>query len=68
MTPIAAGERVFFFGEKGATDVLSAGAGGGEVLAQSRVEVDEHLTGVAPAGDTLLLRTGKLLHAVRGEP
>lgn len=68
VTPIAAGGRVFFFGEKGATDVLSAGAGGGEVLAHSRVEVDEHLTGVAPAGDTLLLRTGKLLHAVRGEP
>jgi len=68
VTPIAAGERVFFFGEKGATDVLSAGARGGEVLATSRVEVDEYLTGVAPAGDTLLLRSGKLLHAVRGEP
>ncbi len=68
VTPIAAGERVFFFGEKGAIDVLSAGVAGGEVLARNRVEVDEHLTGVAPAGDTLLLRTGKLLHAVRGEP
>ncbi len=68
VTPIAAGERVFFFGEKGATDVLSAGTRGGEVLATSRVEVDEYLTGVAPAGDTLLLRSGKLLHAVRGEP
>lgn len=68
VTPIAAGERIFFFGEKGATDVLSAGAGGGEVLARSRVEVDEHLTGAAPAGDTLLLRSGKLLHAVRGQP
>ncbi len=68
VTPIAAGERVFFFGEKGATDVLSAGARGGEVLATSRVGVDEYLTGVAPAGDTMLLRSGKLLHAVRGEP
>ena len=68
VTPLAAGERIFFFGEKGATDVLSAGAGGGEVLARSRVEVDEYLTGAAPAGDTLLLRSGRLLHAVRGEP
>ena len=66
-TPIAAGERVFFFGEKGSVDVLSAGAGGGATLAQNRVEVDEYLTGIAPAGDTLLLRTGKLLHAVRAE-
>lgn len=68
VTPLAAGERIFFFGEKGATDVLSAGAGGGEVLAQNRVEVDEYLTGAAAAGDTLLLRSGKLLQAVRGEP
>ncbi len=68
VTPIAAGDRIFFFGEKGATDVLSAGPGGGEVLARSRVEVDEYLTGVVPAGDAFLLRTGKLLHAVRGEP
>lgn len=68
VTPVAADGRVFFFGEKGAIDVLSAGAGGGEVMARSRVEVDEYLTGVAPAGDTLLFRTGKLLHAVRGEP
>ena len=67
VTPIAAGDRIFFFGEKGATDVLSAGPGGGEVLAKSRVEVDEYLTGVVPAGDAFLLRTGKLLHAVRGE-
>lgn len=68
VTPIAAGERIFFFGEKGAVDVLSAGADGGEALAHSQVEVDEYLTGAAPAGDTLLLRTGRLLHAVRGEP
>ena len=68
VTPIAARERIFFFGEKGAIDVLSVGAAGGEVLARNRVEVDEYLTGVAPSGDTLLLRTGKLLHAVRGEP
>ncbi len=68
VTPIAAGERIFFFGEKGVIDVLSAGAGSGEVLAQNRVEVDEYLTGAAPTGDTLLLRSGRLLHAVRGEP
>lgn len=68
ITPIAAGDRVFFFGEKGAVDVLSAGAGGGEVLARSQVEIDEYLTGAAPAGDAFLLRSGKLLHAVRGEP
>ena len=68
VTPIAVGERIFFFGEKGATDVLSAGAKGGEALAHSRVEVDEYLTGVVPAGDAFLLRTGKLLHAVRNEP
>ena len=67
VTPIAAGDRIFFFGEKGAADVLSAGPGGGEVLATSRVEVDEYLTGVVPDGDAFLLRTGKLLHAVRGE-
>ncbi len=65
VTPIAVGNRVYFIGEKGATDVLSAGPGGGELLARSRVDVDEHLTGAAPAGGTLLLRTGKLLHAVR---
>ena len=69
MTPIADDARVFFFGEKGVIDVLSAdGPAGGEVLARSRVEVDEYLTGIAPVGDTLLLRSGKLLHAVRGEP
>ena len=68
VTPIAARERIFFFGEKGAIDVLSPGTAGGEVLTRNRVEVDEYLTGAAPAGDTLLLRSGKLLHAVRGEP
>lgn len=68
VTPIAGGKDIFFFGEKGAIDVLSAGVAGGEVLARNRVEVDEHLTGVASAGETLLFRTGKLLHAVRGEP
>ena len=67
VTPIAAGDRIFFFGEKGAVDVLSAGPDGGEVLARSRVEVDEYLTGVAAAGDALLLRTGKLLHAAESE-
>ena len=67
VTPIAAGERIWFFGEKGAVDVLSAGTRGGETLARSNVEVDEYLTGAAPAGDTLLLRSGKLLHAVREE-
>ena len=67
VTPIAADERIWFFGEKGAVDVLSAGAEGGETAARSNVEVDEYLTGAAPAGDTLLLRSGKLLHAVREE-
>ncbi len=64
-TPLVAGNRVYFFGEKGAVDVLSAGPNGGGTLATNHIATRDYLTAAVATPDTLLLRSGNYLYGIR---
>ena len=62
-SPLAAGDRVYFFCTNGETVVAKAGDTF-EKLAQSTLTIDDRIYGYAIAGDRLVLRSGQKLFCV----
>jgi outer membrane protein assembly factor BamB len=67
-TPIAAGNRVYFFTKKGDTVVLVHGPGGPEVVAENHLPIDGAVYGVAAVRDAFLVRTGTELIRIGSPP
>ncbi len=62
-SPIAAGDKVFFFTKEGATDVYSAGAEP-KLIGTNNLTVKDRIYGVAVADDCFVIRTGTRLICV----
>ncbi len=59
-TPLAAGDRIYFFTNEGVTTVMREGAKP-ELIARNVLSEVEHLYGVAAVDGALLLRSGRML-------
>lgn len=65
-TGIASDEHLYFFGVDGSAAVLSRSSG--ETIATNRIEVEGRVYGVAAADGSFLVRTGKRLLRIAGNP
>ena len=63
-SPIAAGDRVYFFDKDGGTTVIDATTEEPTVLAKSELEVEEPVHGVAATRESFVLRAGRRLFRV----
>lgn len=67
-SPIAAGDRVFYFTKGGVTTVLRHGEEGPEVVAQNALPTEEPVYGVAAVRGAFLIRTGTEIIRVGVDP
>lgn len=65
-SPIAAGDRIYFFTKSGATTVI-APADKYEALAENRLETEDPVVGVAAVDGRFVIRTPRRLVCVAGE-
>ena len=58
-TPLGHGDRVYFFTDRGVTEVLRASAAAPERLATNHLSVDAPVTGFAVVDDAIVIRAGR---------